>query len=458
MSEGLKFWEREAKSLTRQINLGWWLDALVLPWLLIGLCTAISILLLRIFHPDLEPTFPALLIGFGALSAGIFALLWSRKRFQTTHQSFVRLESKLGLNNSLTAARLGHCDWPAPIPQESLKKFITWQWWRFITPIFIVAGLLAAAFWMPTRYFHQQSLPPQEPPAWEELAAQIEQLEEDKTVSEDYLEELEERLQELRNQKREDWFKHSSMEATDYLERNHRKELTELEKNMRRMERGINALQNHSNQMSSDTKKRLQQELRETFDQMKSNQMKPNQELMDSLQKMDLQELGDLSEEEINQIRKSLKERAEELRQQQGGKGAEQQTQEWIENQLNQQNTPSGQGGNPGGQQSPDGEGNQPGTGGVQRGPGTSPGVLGPDGKPLSLGDLERLQSRDPKNLTPGDLLNVTEGEHQIDQTTVAPREGGGIQHQGQGGRILWEENLTPNERKVLQEFYQSQP
>ena len=60
------------------------------------------------------------------------------------------------------------------------------------------------------------------------------------------LDELEEKVEELRKQPKEEWFDHSAMEATDSLKEAHEQELKELERDLRKAEKSLNALQNHS--------------------------------------------------------------------------------------------------------------------------------------------------------------------------------------------------------------------
>lgn len=82
--------------------------------------------------------------------------------------------------------------------------------------------------------------------------------------------------------------------------------------------------------------------------------------------------------------------------------------------------------------------------------------MLGAEGDELETGDMEGLESRDLSNTLPGDLLELQDGEHRIDESKVGVRTGGSVEDLGEGGDLIWKvaPNLHPDEKKALREFF----
>ena len=82
--------------------------------------------------------------------------------------------------------------------------------------------------------------------------------------------------------------------------------------------------------------------------------------------------------------------------------------------------------------------------------------MLGAEGNELKTGDMEGLESRDLSNTLPGDLLELQDGEHRIDESKVGVRTGGSVEDLGEGGDLIWKvaPNLHPDEKKALREFF----
>ena len=78
-------------------------------------------------------------------------------------------------------------------------------------------------------------------------------------------------------------------------------------------------------------------------------------------------------------------------------------------------------------------------------------GKISPD---LKSGDLKGLESDDLSKSLPGDLLQLNDGEHDVDKTKVGPRAGGAIDGEGQGGDRIWKDSLHPAEKEALKEFF----
>ncbi|MDQ8190449.1 hypothetical protein [Roseibacillus persicicus] len=449
-------WLRIAKTTARRFNWAWFLDKLSLPLLIAGLLGACLIMLAR-REWTIFPWAPSLAIAAGVLaSVALIAWLIARRHFTTQDTALVRLETAMKLNNSLTAARHGIAPWPKAVTESS--DGTSWNWPRLLVPPLATLFLLSLAFLLPISAKNDpNAAPPEEPANRQSLQASIDELRKDEVIDEEYLDEIEEKVKELREQPKEEWFDHSALEATDSLKEAHEQQLKELERDVRKAERALNALQNHSQGMTPETRERLLDEFDQSLEKMNNGAMKPNKELLKQLGDIDPNQLGNLTPEQLDQLRQNMREQAQKMQgaggQPQPGEG-EGEGDEWLD-ELMQEGGQPGQGqGNEPGQNGPGQNG--PGQGGINRGPGTAPGVLGQEGEELGIGGLEGLESRDLSNTLPGDLLELQDGEHNVDKSKVGVREGGAVEDLGEGGELIWKiaPDLHPNEKKALREFF----
>ena len=78
-------------------------------------------------------------------------------------------------------------------------------------------------------------------------------------------------------------------------------------------------------------------------------------------------------------------------------------------------------------------------------------GQISPD---VNSGDLEGLESKDLSKSLPGDLLELNDGEHEVDRSKVEPRAGGNVEGESKGGARVWKDSLLPSEKSALKEFF----
>lgn len=326
-------WLATAKATARRFNWAWFLEKLSLPLLLAGLLGAALIMLAR-REWTVFPWMPSLAVAGGIVAAvTLIAWLIARRHFTSQENALVRIESAMELNNSLTAARKGIAPWPQVA--EETSDGTSWNWPRLLIPPLATLTLLSAAFLLPiSAKTDPNANPPDEPANRQALQASIDELRKDETIDEEYLDELEEKVEELREQPKEQWFDHSALEAIDSLKESHEQQLKELERDLRKAERALNALQNHSENMSPETRERLLDEFDQSLEKMKNGAMKPNQELLDQLGGVDPKQLGNLSQEQMDQLRENMRKQAQQM-QNAGGEGqqgnGEGQGDEWLD-------------------------------------------------------------------------------------------------------------------------------
>jgi hypothetical protein len=450
-------WTRQAATVARKINLAWWIETLSTPLVTVGLIGACVLLLVRREAPDSQLWILSLSAAGTVLLLGGIAWAVARRRFEKPEQSMVRIEASMRLRNALSAARAGVAPWPELPPR--VDAGVDWAWQRVIVPplaalAFLTAGLLIPVSARSTAADDH----PDQPLAWENLEADLERLGEEEVIDEAYLEEMRKKLEELRAQEEEDWFSHSSLEATDTLKKEHSGQVEKLERELGRADKALGDLQKAGG-MPAAEKERLLNQFDQALQGLQNGALKPNPGLLDQLKQLDPKDLGAMNPEQLQQLKENMQKAAKACKDCQGGgnNGGEGngngggQGDEWLDELLDGEGNGQGEGKEGGGEK----EGEGAGKGGVDRGPGHAPGVLGKEGEKIELGDLTGLESKDLSRSLPGDLLQLQDGEHDVDKTPVGPRAGGAAGATGDGGDRVWKDALDPEEQKALKKFFE---
>jgi hypothetical protein len=444
-------WTRQAATVSRKINLAWWIETLSVPLVTVGLIGACVLLLVRREVPQSQPWILALSAGGTVLLLAAIAWAVARRHFEKPEQSMVRIEASMRLRNALSAARAGVAPWPELPPR--VDAGVDWAWQRVLVPPLAALAFLTAGLLIPVSARGTGGDPnPDQPLAWENLEADLERLGQEEVIDEAYLEEMRKKLEELRAQEEEDWFSHSSLEATDTLKKEHSGQVEKLERELGRADKALGDLQKAGG-MPAAEKERLLNQFDQALQGLQNGALKPNPGLLDQLKQLDPNNLGQMDPEQLQQLKENMQKAAQACKDCQGGgnNGGGGQGDEWLDELLDGEGQGQGEGDQPGG----DKEGEGPGKGGVDRGPGHAPGVLGKEGEKIELGDLTGIESKDLSRSLPGDLLQLQDGEHDIDKTPVGPRAGGATGATGDGGDRVWKDALDPEEQKALKKFFE---
>ncbi|MFK7910680.1 MAG: hypothetical protein AB8F34_08755 [Akkermansiaceae bacterium] len=307
-----KKWRQIALQTARKINVGWWLQLLATPLLITALLIACAVLITR-REFDTIP-WPGLLAGsIGALAiTAIACWLAARSKFESEKQSLVRIEAAMRLRNALTAADHGIAPWPE-VPGV-INDGVDWRWKRLIPPLVGALLIVVFGFIIPVYAKSDSNQPEQEPSAWSELDTNLDQLDHQEVVQKEYIDEMRKKLEELREQSEDDWFSHSSLEATDTLKQNHLTEQENLKKNLERAERSLQTMQSQAGKMNAEQKQRLLNEFDQAVKKMQQGGMKPNKELLEQLKKIDPEQLNQLTPEQIDQLRENMRQHAQGLK------------------------------------------------------------------------------------------------------------------------------------------------
>jgi hypothetical protein len=308
-NQATRFWQQAARRTARKVNLGWWFEFFAPLLIAAAVVGFVVIFLLRSRHREITiATAGPWLIGALVVTAGI-AYLISRRRFIDESIGLVRLEARLRLDNALTAAAKGLRPWPDP--SATVVDGYRWRWAWLITPVAAAVACVGAAFWLPVRADADSTAAHFTPPlAWPQMEDWLKKLEAENVIDPDQLNELNQRLEALEAQPERDWYAHNSLEATDNLRDGLQKSIHELGSQLQNAERSLDALQNHSEELSAAAKEKLLNDFDAALQGLKANDLKLDPALMSKLAALDPKKLKSLSPEQLNQLREAMKKKS----------------------------------------------------------------------------------------------------------------------------------------------------
>lgn len=451
-SEQQRYWMQEAEKLSRKINLAWFLDGLAAPLMITAAVGSVLVLAARREFPQIHPAILGGSIGLILLILAIVILARVWKRFEKPAQALVRIEASQQLNSALSTASQGIVPWPEVPP--NISKSLRWHLPKTLTPPLAALILMAIGLLIPIKAKSpNDSQGLREPQAWSQLDSQLEQLTQDAMVDEKYIEETKERLNELRAQEEEQWFSHSSLEATDSLMESNQSSMQDLQKSLNEAAESMKNLTEAAKELSSQEKQKLAEEFEEALEGLKNGAMKPNQQLLDQLSQLDPKDLGKLNPEQMQQLKENMEKLQESLNEACDNPG-QGQGDDWSD-QLLGNGEGEGEGEDQGGEGEGEGQpGEGPGKGGIDRGPGHDPNVLRNQKEGVDVGDLTALEAKDLSRSMPGDLLQLQDGKHTADQS-ASQSSAGGQAAKGSGGDRVWRESLAPDEQRALKNFFE---
>jgi len=442
-------WIGLAIKTANRINLAWWLERMSAPLVIFSTAGACVLLMLRRESPSTPLWQYATGVGTALGMLALGAWMMARRNFETPEQSLVRIEATMKLRNTLSAAKAGVTAWPNPL--VSVESGVRWNWPRLLVPTLGAVLLLSAGLFVPVSAVPiAKKDTPEEPQAWKKIESDLDKLAKDAVIDEAYIEEMKKKVEELRAQKEEDWFSHSSLEASDSLKKEHQAELKRMDRELERADKAMGNLQKSANGGDGDPAK-MANEFEQALQGLQNGAMKPNPELLKQLKSLDPKNLGQLSPEQMQQLKDNLGKASESMKGMQGqgdGQG------DWEDQLQADGDGQQGQGKGSGEGEGEGEDGDGAGKGGVSRGPGHTPGALGKESNKTETGDLTGLDAKDLSRATPGDLLQLQDGEHQVDKSPSKTSNGGTTQGTGQGGDRVWKESLDPDEQRAMKKFF----
>ncbi|MGI8603472.1 MAG: hypothetical protein ACR2OZ_10800 [Verrucomicrobiales bacterium] len=307
-TELARFWQMAARRTARKVNFGWWFERFAPLLVAAAAIGFVVIFWLRSRHATitLGIAWPWLVGSLALL--GIVAFFLAQRRFITSQEGLVRLEARLHMNNGLTAATHGLSPWPQA-PAEVADGF-KWRWPWIFTPVVAAVACLLAAFLLPIRAEADGTTQVTQPLSWPQIENWLKQLEAERVLEPNQLDELKERLDELKSQPEKDWFSHNTLEATDNLRDGLQKSISEVGTHLENAARALNALQNYSEELSAQTKEKLLANFEAAIEGLKANDLKIDPALLAKLESIDPSKLKALSKAELDQLREALKKKS----------------------------------------------------------------------------------------------------------------------------------------------------
>ncbi len=453
--ERAKKWRSLIAATRRKVNFGWWLEMLGPLSIGYGVLAASGLLYLR-SQPWFAEKFnlAAMIAGGVLLLLPIVAWLLARLRFISAKEAAVRLESEMGLHNALTAAKSGVSEWPEPPANPQIRDGFAWNWGRLAIPPLLAVALVAAAFLIPVQPIQAKAEARNEPIAWEEMEEWLEELQEEKVAEEEKVEEVMKQIGALRDQPEEEWFSHSSLEATDTLRENLQRSINDMEKNLSTADRSLGALEKYSEMMSEGARDQLLQEFNDALKGLEFGNLPADQKMMEALKGIDPAQLQQMNAQQMEQLRQAMQQNAQRLREMmaqgegQGEGEGKGQGGGWGNNFEDEEELMKllfGEGWR---------EGMKPGQGGINRGRGDAPMFHNDNESNLNTNNPEGVQNLDVSRAAPGEVIAEGTAEHDIDKTPTGPSAAGAVNSAGKGGESVWESNLLPSERAVLERYF----
>ena len=393
----------------------------------------------------------ASLAGWATAVLGIVAVvsvMIARRRFVSTTDAMVRLESELRLHNALNAAAAGCGTWPE-VPSRVGDGW-RWNWSRIAGPFAGGVAFIALALWIPISPEAANGLKVVEPQSWGQIESWLDKLEQEKIVTPDEKEEQKARIQHLRDQPQEKWFSHESLNASDTLKEQLQRDIQNLGKEFDQAARSLNAMEKYANQLSTAAKDQLLKDFDEAVSGLKSSPLEIEPELLKKLGQIDPKDIKSLSSDDMKALRDALKKNAGDCKGM-GDKGFLGDGQGEDDELAEMEGLLKKQGGGP---RKEGDSGDGPGNGGIDRGPGTAPLTLSDEENRLDTDKNQGIANTDMTRAQLGATLGIKDGKHEVDKTPVSPSNAGQVKSTGEGGSQVWRESLTPEEKAVLKKAF----
>ncbi len=374
-----------------------------------------------------------------ALLVGAGWALWHAGRcgFFTVADARVRLESHLGLHNRLSAAAAGVGAFPPP---QRTPDGYTFRWQVILPPLAGAFALVFAAAYVPVTRPPADFVPEALPDAVAQTAGWLDTLQKTDLVQPPALETFRERLEQLREQPARDWFTQSSLEAGDNLRGQTEQSLQALQRDLRTAAGSLEMMERATEQTSPADAKAMSDRLQEALKGLELGNLPLNKELLSQLKGIDPSTLKHLSPEQLEALKERLKNGVKLTQAMlKPGKPGDKPGKDLLLAASNC-SSPSqpGQPGGPGGGES------------------SAPITL--RDKPTDLHSTATEPDANASNLDhalPGDIVGVGKGEHTVDPNAYAgPTAAGAATSDGNGGEAVWRDDLTPQERDVLRNFF----
>lgn len=433
-------WQKIAQRTVLKVNAAWVAQSASTGQMVFGILGFVGVIFWRSF--GYEPSFMSLAWATveGLLLILIATLAISRRHRINRDGALVRLELELGLNSALTTARYGKAAWPCP--PSKVKDGLQWQWHRMmIPPVFFIICLLGARL-VPLGSAKASTMHTAKPQAWPQMQEWLDKLEQEKVADGESLEARKKKLQALTERPKDEWFSHPSLNASDELREQLKRDIQRLGQQLSDASRSLDALTQYENRLSEAGREQMQKELTEAIKQMHAGAMKPDAELLDQLSRLNPQDLKGLSKEQLKQMQESMKAKAGVCDSIKNGFASNNEDNTLAEDKKTGSQMPTAP-------NKPSADEEE-----ADRGPGSAPLTLSEETNDFGTEKNEGLTNHDFTKAQPGTLLGMQKDAHEHDQTSTKPQAAGMAKSLGRGGDQVWRDSLSPEEKAVLKQMF----
>lgn len=461
-------WREQARRTMWHVNTGWWLQCLLLPVFVVAVLCSALILIARsqgwLLWPFLAGAIAALVVT--ALGSALVA----RRRFFRLDDALIRIEANARLHNRLTSAAAGIGAWPEF--DAKATDGLGWKWKRIAGPLAGALICLAGSALVPIPAAKENGATEmQEPTSWSQVQDWVDQLKQEEVVQPPDIEQLEEQLQALRRQPRDQWYNHSSLEAGDQLRDQTRQGLQELDRNLALADSVLSQAMTASEEakagqtnakdgqdgkkpgengkpgenkssapksgMDKATEEALQKQWEKALSGLKSGSMKLDPKTMSELSKIDPSKLKMIDPKQLKECKGKLSKSGKACSACLGKGGKDPKFAVLVESMT-----------------SGNASCNKPGAGGVSRGRGDAPLTFNKDETKAQTKGEEGLASSDLSNATIGDTIAVKDSAHHVDETAFKGPQAGGNAQDGGAGEAVWKTDVLPDEQQALERYF----
>jgi hypothetical protein len=424
------YWERGTRRIIRRINAGFFLQKLLIYFPITILLVGLASLLCRQAGFSLGLGWWLLASLLLVLSA-VVAYFKARRFFYNTRDGLVLLDIKLGLNNQLTAAQVQCAPWPEPRPIPSL---FDWRYPRLFIPPGSALAFLIFAIWVPVGSTGSNGdFTPQEPLSWSQVEQWIHHLDEQDTLDNNTLEAWKEQIQHLREQPAEQWYSHASLEAGDDLRDRTRDAIRQLQHTLEQAMLPVAAaqqVQQHGISLTRDMEHALGEQWQQALAAMQQHALTLDPDLLQALQEIDFSDLCEMGSEQLAALESMLREAAGscQLCLGNGEEGDDATALMLLAMNLS----------------------------GTNQGEATpTPLTLSESAPPPLQPMIEGIENPDYSQAALGDKIGTAQTTPEApDPASFGQTTGGASLHEGTGGDAVGHSRLTPQERRLLQQYF----
>lgn len=418
--------------LSLAVNIAWFWQRLLPALVTLNLLLAAYLLILRQGGGEPASALPLYTLAFGACL--VFAIVRTRAKRYTRADALLRIETALQLHNQLTCAAAGIADWPPPTVYQS--KTLHLRLLPALLPLLYSIAFIVAALYLPVSSKADNSLTGTlaEPSAWAQVADWAEVLHEEKVVAEPSIDKLEEHLNQLRERPQEEWYQQGSLEAGEAL----RDETLLAMQELARQLQGTHALlenmplQQAARAMSGIATEQLDEQWHRQLEQLQNSQLTIDPETLAQLQALSFSQMNNLTPDQHQALLDRLQQGAQAVG---GAAGLSELELESISLQM---------------QQSFSGEPSREPTAPV-------PLVMATEGTSLRSGRRDGISNQDMRNAVLGESVGTSArpGNDTEETPFATGLQSDGATTSGDGGKAVWQESYTPQERTILEHYFQ---